>query len=332
MLIVGTEASEYDKSGGRRKKHLPLVAIVIFSLNWMVFAVTIQQRQPTAKVDLKKGLKDIKVVQDFGPVSGYCLVPQEIRTGKDVTAPYFIHKEFEAYDQRFVAVKIHVTYELKQYPGPSPIYLTLLTHMFMHGDWLHIIGNMIVFMVVAPKVEERMGHFLFTVFYLVCGLGAALLQVIMADGDGLYIPCLGASGAIFGVLGAYGFLRPFDQIRVLVPPFILKAPAIVFVFVYGLFQYIFGLLAMEEGSLGGVAYWAHLGGLLSGLAFLAFCIVVLKSAQPPPPLPVVLTNPDVPAAGPVGLPGHLGGHVSQGPPMIKMGAEAPTWVSSWYPR
>src|SRR5262249_41234334 len=150
-----------------------------------------------------------------------------------------------------------------QAPGPSPIWLTLLTSMFMHGGILHIAGNMLYLWIFGDNIEDNFGHLRFLVFYLLCGLIAAFSQ-IMVDPDSV-IPSLGASGAIAGVLGAYLFLLPGNRVRVLVPLFIffttLELPAVIVIGFWIVLQLISQYGAIEHTAQargGGVAYMAHI--------------------------------------------------------------------------
>ena len=132
---------------------------------------------------------------------GFSMIPKEITTGVDLVAPEYIEINGE------VA-------EIPQAPGPPIIYLTLITSMFMHGGLLHIGGNMLYLWIFGDNVEHRFGHFWFLIFYLVSGLTASFAQIAL-NPDGV-IPNLGASGAIFGVLGAYLVLFPRNQVKVIV--------------------------------------------------------------------------------------------------------------------
>jgi membrane associated rhomboid family serine protease len=151
--------------------------------------------------------------------------------------------------------------------------LPLFTCMFLHGGWLHIIGNMWFLWIFGANVEDRMGPIPYLIFYLLCGVGSSIAQTAFSWGS--HIPALGASGAISGVLGAYIIFFPTSQIYTLVTLFIIwfraRIPAIVFIGLWFLIQALsaYGTLGgaghIEEG---GVAWWAHIGGFVLGL-FLA---------------------------------------------------------------
>jgi membrane associated rhomboid family serine protease len=150
-------------------------------------------------------------------------------------------------------------------------WVNVFTSMFLHGGWLHIVGNMWFLWIFGDNVEDRMGHGRFIVFYLLCGITAALAQTLMAPNSG--IPMVGASGAIAGVMGAYFVLYPRSRIVTLVPLFmfmqIMEVPAILFLGIWFLMQFISGVgtvttLAAREA--GGVAFWAHVAGFVTGVA------------------------------------------------------------------
>jgi membrane associated rhomboid family serine protease len=142
----------------------------------------------------------------------------------------------------------------------------LLTSMFLHGSWMHLIGNMWFFWIFGNNVEDSMGRLRFIVFYLICGLSAALLQVLLNPASN--IPMVGASGAISGVMGAYLVLFPRVRVYAMVPlGFFLTSlalPAWVMLVYWMVLQFFGGLSSFgREG--GGVAFWAHVGGFVAGV-------------------------------------------------------------------
>jgi membrane associated rhomboid family serine protease len=150
-------------------------------------------------------------------------------------------------------------------------WLPVLTSMFLHGGVAHVLGNCWFFWVFGANIEDRLGSFRFALFYLLCGVGAAGLQVLLSSDS--TVPMLGASGAISGVLGAFLVLLPFAWIYTLVPwvvP-ILPIPAFFFLLVWFGFQALNGVgsLMSGEGARGGVAWWAHAGGFLTGIALIS---------------------------------------------------------------
>ncbi len=148
---------------------------------------------------------------------------------------------------------------------------TLITHLFLHGGWMHIIGNMLYLWVFGDNVEDRLGHLRYTVFYLLGGIGAALMQAAVSFMFGNpYIPLIGASGAISAVLGAYMYYFPNARVFGFIPVFVflipVEWPAAVFIGFWFLYQIINGILFLPFAHLGGVAWFAHIGGFLVGYA------------------------------------------------------------------
>ena len=152
---------------------------------------------------------------------------------------------------------------LTQNPGGD--FITVFTSMFMHGGWLHLAGNMLYLWIFGDNVEDRFGHAKFTLFYLICGIAATFAQVAVSAGSN--IPNLGASGAIAGVLGAYLILFPRGQVRVLMGRGVVPMPALVVIGMWIVLQFINGVGSITQSAeTGGVAYMAHIGGFVAGLA------------------------------------------------------------------
>ncbi|MEP6995548.1 MAG: rhomboid family intramembrane serine protease [Acidobacteriota bacterium] len=185
----------------------------------------------------------------------YATVPAEILTGRDIAAPIPIR---DAYGR--------TVEELNLEPTPIPVYLTLLTAMFMHGGIAHIAGNMLYLWIFGDNLEDAMGHGRYLVFYLLTGTVASISHVLVTalSGANPLIPSLGASGAISGVLGGYILLFPHRRVRVLFLYQIMQVPAIVAIGLWFLFQLVSGA-GMIGGDTGGVAYGAHIGGFIAGL-------------------------------------------------------------------
>jgi membrane associated rhomboid family serine protease len=134
--------------------------------------------------------------------------------------------------------------------------------MFMHGDIMHIFGNMLFLFIFGDNLENAIGHIRYLVFYLLCGFAAAVAQIIM--GPDSIIPMLGASGAISGVLGGYILLFPRRNVRAIIFNFVTTVPAFVAIGIWIVYQIVLGYLSPSEG--GGVAYAAHIGGFIMGTA------------------------------------------------------------------
>jgi membrane associated rhomboid family serine protease len=150
-------------------------------------------------------------------------------------------------------------------------WVAVVTSMFVHGGLLHAGGNMLFLWIFGDNVEDRTGHGRFLVFYLLCGIAAALAQAALSPNS--VMAMVGASGAIAGVMGAYFVLYPHSRIVTLVPLFfffpIVEVPAVVFLGVWFLLQFVSGVgsIAASTGGepAGGVAFWAHVAGFVAGL-------------------------------------------------------------------
>ena len=146
-------------------------------------------------------------------------------------------------------------------------YVTILTAMFIHGGWLHILGNMLYLWIFGDNVESAMGHVKYLLFYLICGVAAALAQVFIDPTS--TVPAVGASGAIAGVLAAYVLFYPSAQVRTLIFLGIFftitRVSALILIGLWIVLQVFSGLAELGSASAGGVAYFAHIGGFLIGL-------------------------------------------------------------------
>lgn len=179
----------------------------------------------------------------------YSLVPQEITSGIDLTGAQVIRDSMGN------------TAAIQHYPTSLPVYFNFISSMFMHGSIAHIAGNMLFLWIFGDNLENLMGHIRFAAFYLVCGIFAALAQIVM-DADSV-IPMLGASGAISGVLGGYLVLFPQRKVRAIIFNFLTTVPAFVAVGIWIAYQILLGF--MTESGTGGVAYAAHIGGFVAGV-------------------------------------------------------------------
>lgn len=188
----------------------------------------------------------------------FSTVPAEIAAGRDLITPDRVVRDPRS-GQRFTVPGLQ--------PTPRPVHVTLLTSMFMHGGIAHILGNMWFLLVFGDNVENSLGRGRFAAFYLATGLLASFAHVVvtyMLSQDPT-VPSLGASGAISGVLGGYVLLFPHRRVRVLMLRQVVDVPAIAAVGLWFAFQVISGL-GMLGGRSGGVAYGAHIGGFVAGLA------------------------------------------------------------------
>jgi membrane associated rhomboid family serine protease len=207
--------------------------------------------------------------QDFGRnmnvLFGYATVPEEILTGSDI-----ITKSRMQLDP--------LTGQWLELPGLQPtaipVYLTLLTSMFMHGGVAHIAGNMLFLWIFGDNLEDEMGHGRYLFFYLLCGILAGLAHVFSTVffGQDTLIPSLGASGAISGVLGGYMLMHPSRAVHVWTFFGLISLPAFIAVGLWFVFQVINGLGALGGQEAGGVAYAAHIGGFIAGLLLVKFFV------------------------------------------------------------
>jgi membrane associated rhomboid family serine protease len=189
----------------------------------------------------------------------------------------FLHEAaLGPYLPRFVYAYGLVPARFVDWPG-NPLdparFVPLFTSMFWHGGWLHLFGNMLYLWIFGDNVEDRLGHARYLVFYVGCGLGAALTQVALSPAS--TVPTVGASGAIAGVLGAYLISFPRSRVLTLVPififPWFVEIPAVAYLVLWFAMQLLSGVasLHMPVGA-GGVAWWAHIGGFVAGIVGVVF--------------------------------------------------------------
>ena len=225
-----------DDNTGRLRT--PVITYLLIALNVLVFVF----------------------LQGFGEnerfTYAFSVVPQEIRTGTDIAKPVRVELGDDA-----------TTIPLQ--PTPGSVYLTLLVSMFMHGGLMHLLGNMLFLWIFGDNVEDDLGPVRYTLFYLVTGLAASIAHVVstFVTGDNPFIPSLGASGAISGVMGGYLVLHPHRRVRVIIMRAFTEVPAYVAVGLWFVFQLIsaFGVIGQGPQAGGGVAFMAHIGGFIAGL-------------------------------------------------------------------
>lgn len=209
---------------GGRIKRFPIVTVTIIALNIVVFLYE------------EFGLSD-RQLQQF--VMQFGVVPLEITRGQD--RPPLL-------------------------PPGLPIEFTILSSMFMHGGWLHIIGNMLYLWVFGDNIEDAMSPLGFLVFYVVCGAAAALSHILLDPNS--TVPTIGASGAVAGVLGGYLLLHPANRVNCLLILWIfirvIQLPAFVVLGFWFIMQLFSGVGSIGAEEVGGVAYWAHVGGFVAG--------------------------------------------------------------------
>ena len=149
----------------------------------------------------------------------------------------------------------------------SQAFLPMVTSMFLHGGWMHLLGNMLFLWVFGGAVEDTLGHFQYLIFYFISGIGAAVVHTIFNWGS--QVPSVGASGAISGVMGAFIVLFPSARVATLIPAlflfFTIRIPAFLMLGYWFFLQIFSGLASLGVGGQqGGVAWWAHVGGFLLG--------------------------------------------------------------------
>ena len=183
---------------------------------------------------------------------GWSVIPYEIVNGVDLVSPESLVIDGEAV-------------VIPQAPGPTPIYFTVFSAMFMHGGLMHLLGNLLYLWIFGDNVELRFGAVPFLIFYLASGVVATLAQVFL-DPSGI-IPNLGASGAISGVLGAYLVLFPRNKVHAIFLWYFVSVPAVLAIGVWIVMQLVsgWGVLTTVGPSAGGVAYAAHIGGFVAGV-------------------------------------------------------------------
>jgi len=161
--------------------------------------------------------------------------------------------------------------------NPSGDFLTLFTSMFMHAGWVHLGGNMLYLWIFGDNVEDRFGHIIFAIFYLLCGLAATFAQLAFSTGSN--VPNLGASGAIAGVLGAYILLFPQGKVRVLQGQRVVQMSALIVIGFWIVLQFFSSIGSIANtAETGGVAYMAHIGGFVAGFV-LTFLFRGRRGAQ-----------------------------------------------------
>jgi membrane associated rhomboid family serine protease len=195
---------------------------------------------------------------------------------------YEVHLSPQALHQ-FIDQYAMVPARLTAPGGLERYWLTVITAMFLHGGWLHLIGNMWFLWIFGDNVEDRFGTLGFLALYLVGGMAAAGLQVVTDPQSA--VPSLGASGAIAAVLGSYLVLFPGARVITLIPiflfPWIVSIPAVVWLGFWFLGQWLSGITVLHQHTMGGVAYWAHVGGFLCGVLFALPARLTEKAAPSP---------------------------------------------------
>jgi len=232
MLPIGDDNSDRVRT--------PYVNYVLIAANILVF-VFLQQ-----------------MGQNLDFTYSYSTVPGEIISGKDIITDSRVMVD-PISREKFILPGLGVT--------NIPVWLTLMTSMFMHGGIAHLGGNMLYLWVFGDNIENRLGHLRYLIFYLLVGIIASLTHVFAEAvlGHNMLVPSLGASGAISGILGAYVLLFPHRKIHVFFGIFFLTVPAIIVLGLWILFQVLNGMGTLGGQEAASVAYAAHIGGFIAGL-------------------------------------------------------------------
>jgi membrane associated rhomboid family serine protease len=238
MLPIGSDDSQMRSP--------PVVTYVLIAANVLVFI----------------GLQKFGLDQVF--TYSWSLVPYEFLSGHDLVTErgYLI-------DLTNREVVGELGYDIHLGRTPQPVYLTVVSSLFLHGNLLHLLGNMLFLWVFGKGVEDALGGVRFLIFYLVAGVSASLIHVLFnQSGMGLIVPCLGASGAISGVMGGFLMLFPHRRIVAVIMFVAMELPAFIVIGMWFLFQVINGVGMLGDPTGGGIAYSAHIGGFLVGLALI----------------------------------------------------------------
>jgi membrane associated rhomboid family serine protease len=197
------------------------------------------------------------------PVINYLLIAANVLM-------FFWELSLGPYIERDLMIVSFVPARFWAAPFYPPNLLSILISMFLHAGWLHLGGNMLYLWIFGDNIEDRLGHFKYLIFYLLCGLVATMTHAVMNAGSRL--PSIGASGAIAGVLGAYIVLFPKARVTTLIPIFVIfivrELPAVVVLGLWFVLQFFVGVASIGASSdaTGGVAVFAHIGGFVAGMA------------------------------------------------------------------
>jgi len=219
-------------------------------------------------------LKDLNPRRSFHAVTLLLIFANVVVFLYQVALP---HAAGEVFVKTYALTPSYIKLALEGHRHPTALqaFLPLFTSKFFHGGWLHIIGNMWFLWIFGDNVEDQFGHLGYLMFYIICGLGSGVSQVIFSWGSA--VPSLGASGAISGVLGAYIVFFPRAKVLTLVPLliffFTINVPAYFFIGLWFLMNFLSGVVSLgsiQAANAGGVAWWAHVGGFLIGVLIAMF--------------------------------------------------------------
>lgn len=244
----------------------PIVNYGIIALCALVFLVQLANRRGNVSLVERFGMIPVRVLHPERPVP-----VQEMRS---------VRTPFGIVQQRGVRPAA---------PAAVPVWATLITCTFLHGGWLHFLGNMWFLHIFGDNVEDRFGHWGYLGFYIACGLLASFAH--LTTNPQSPVPTIGASGAVAGVMGAYYYLYPRAMVLTLIPIIIfieiVVLPAPLFLGIWFAIQFFQGVFAVGAARATGVAWWAHIGGFAVGIGFAALLNAVhwlrpRSEATPPP--------------------------------------------------
>jgi membrane associated rhomboid family serine protease len=246
-------------------RHLPILTLALIVANLAIFAWA--EHAPAERLPTTLGVP-LRVSGFTAVTAEFGFVPCEVQD----RCPHGDDTILLGYDNgRPVYARVHHV----------PVLASVVTAMFMHGSWEHVLGNMLFLWIFGNNIEDRLGRRRFLVFYLLGGLTAALLQFL--SGPGSDVPNIGASGAIAAVLGGYLILYPRAAVITYIPPiFFFPLPAVLFLIGWIVLQ-IYAVGYVQVGSAGGgVAYYAHIGGFVFGLATIRWWVRQNEGRTRPP--------------------------------------------------
>ncbi len=235
----------------------PFVNYTMIGLCTAVFLIQLTESPEKATLVERFGMIPARVIHPDRPI--------EIPVAERHTGEYELHR---LPDGSIMQVPVVETIFREAAPSPIPPVLTLLTCIFLHGGWMHFLGNMWFLWIFGDNVEDRFGHWGYLAFYLLTGVAASLTHLVTELNSS--IPTIGASGAIAGVMGAYLVSYPHARVLALVPVFYIfftrELPAPVFLGIWFVIQFFQGVSTITAVETEGVAWWAHIGGFAAGAA------------------------------------------------------------------
>jgi membrane associated rhomboid family serine protease len=223
-------------------------------------------------------------IRDINPTRRFPLVTVGLIVINFLVFLYELSLNDPALNQLIMSAGI-IPYQVTNEFGPD-VALDFITSMFLHGGWMHLLSNMLYLWIFGNNVEDRLGRVRFTFFYLICGILAGLGQTLAVSGSPR--PTIGASGAIAGVLGAYLVLYPDARVQSIVLLFyfvrLIEIPAVIVLGMWFILQFFNGLASLGVPDMGGVAYFAHIGGFVAGIALIYLFKIGTSSGPPQRPI------------------------------------------------